>query len=616
MPEKKDRQVAGSDKAAGMGEAFDNECPDDIVAYCREQSVAYDDLIEMVTQRYLDTVDLDVPIDPPGIKYELRLQTNEAIDAYNDGQEDPMAPPTAKKKERFPDMKDSGERYRRIKALEPLQIAMIIRELYRAKGICWTDVRDDGNFDVGVYRTDGPDKGCYDTSDDVIERLIRKFDKTISIKGVSETVAVLRAICPRTKRCGNPDLIAVNNGIYDYGNKMLMDFDPELVFTTKCHIDFVEGVKNPVIHNDDDGTDWDVVSWMNDLSDDEGIVKLLWELIGAVIRPHVSWNKSAWLYSTMGNNGKGTFCTLLRNLCGPGAWESIPLKNFSEQFMLEPLTRVTAIITDENDTGTFIDDAAALKSVITHDPFQINRKFKNPRSLLFHGFMVQCVNELPKLKDRSESMYRRLLVIPFDKRFEGCERKYIKDDYLYRTDVLEYVLHYVLAETDYYELDVPEACRDLLEEYKSFNDPVRQFCEDTLPRLSWDLVPWDSLYKFYEGWYRVYVPNGRAQSKKGFLKDFKQLLCEYPDWTCTDNQVSTVGRMDYPEPLILEYDVKRLMRENYRGSDMSVVCMPDVPSRARGLLRADGALRVRRTVAGDVEVKPADGKKEDVNDER
>lgn len=147
------------------------------------------------------------------------------------------------------------------------------------------------------------------------------------------------------------------------------------------------------------------------------------------------------------------------------------LKNFSEPFMLEPLTRVSAVITDENDTGTFVDDAAALKSVITGDPFQLNRKHKAPRNVLFRGFMIQCVNELPKLRDKSESMYRRLLVIPFDKRFQGCERKYIKDDYLNRQDVLEYVLYRVLAETDYYELAEPDACSALLDDFRVANDP-------------------------------------------------------------------------------------------------------------------------------------------------
>lgn len=69
-------------------------------------------------------------------------------------------------------------------------------------------------------------------------------------------------------------------------------------------------------------------------------------------------------------------------------------------------------------------------------------------------------------------------MIPFEKRFEGRERKYIKDDYLKRKDVLEYVLYKLLATTDYYELDVPQTCIDMLEEFKLENDPVRQFAEE------------------------------------------------------------------------------------------------------------------------------------------
>lgn len=581
----------------------------DVIAYCAEQSVAYDDLLEYATLSYLSDIDVDIPLVPETLKYELLTLTNRCIDAYNLGLRDESAPAGASLKDAYPDQKPQGERYKRLSGLHPMQIALVLRELHHAVCVCWSDARDDGNYDIGIYQTSGVNEGTYDTSSDGVERLVRMYNKAMSIKDVAETVAVLRSVCPHVERCHDRDLIAVNNGVYDYGSKMLLGFDPEFVFTSKCHVDYVDKAPNPTIHNDDDDTDWDVVSWMDELSDDKGVVKLLWQIVGAVIRPNVSWNKTAWFYSTLGNNGKGTLCVLMRNLCGPGAWASIPLKAFSEPFMLEPLTRVSAIITDENDTGTFVDDAAALKSVITHDPFQMNRKFKDPRSLLFHGFMVQCVNEMPKLKDRSESMYRRLLVIPFEKRFQGAERKYIKDDYLKRKEVLEYVLYHLLAETDYYELDEPKACTDLLEEYKSFNDPVRQFCEDTLPRLSWDLVPWDWLYRLYGGWYHQYMPSGRIQSKKSFLKDFRQLLEEYPDWTCSSNQVSTAGRMDYPEPLILEYDVKGLMNQQYRGNDLGRVCMPRIPGRARGLMRVDGALKVRRTVEGD----PEDGYDDEVD---
>ena len=72
-----------------------------------------------------------------------------------------------------------------------------------------------------------------------------------------------------------------------------------------------------------------------------------------------------------------------------------------------------------------------------------------------------------------------------EKRFEGVERKYIKEDYLCRDDVLQYVLWKVLVGMDdYYELDEPEECRRILEEFKVANDPVRQFIDEVMRGLS------------------------------------------------------------------------------------------------------------------------------------
>ena len=144
---------------------------------------------------------------------------------------------------------------------------------------------------------------------------------------------------------------------------------------------------------------------MHSLSDDDEIVQTLWEVLGCIIRPNVPWNKSVWFYSETGNNGKGTLCELMRQLCGEGTYAAIPLVDMGKDFMLEPLTRATAIIVDENDVGTFIDKAANLKAIITGDTVQINRKFKTPIPYQFHGFMVQCLNEMPRIKDKSDSFF-------------------------------------------------------------------------------------------------------------------------------------------------------------------------------------------------------------------
>ena len=290
------------------------------------------------------------------------------------------------------------------------------------------------------------------------------------------------------------------------------------------------------------------------------------------LRPNVAWNKAHLWYNVVGNNGKGTLCQLIRNLCGKGSYTSISIKEFGKDFMLRPLMYVSAVITDENDTGTFLTSGEAFKSAITHDVLHVNIKMKEPVDIRFNGLIIECVNEMPKFQDKSQSMYRRLLPIPFDKRFEGRERKYIKTDYIYRKEVLEYVLWKVLN-TNYYEFTIPDVSEQLLGQIKESNDPIRQFLDETLDRLTWTFIPASYLYLFYKGWFEKNVPSGKIVSRDSFIKDARQLIDdEYTDWKSTNGALALGDRLDAPELLLYEYGVKELQDPSYHGNDVNRLC--------------------------------------------
>lgn len=205
----------------------------------------YNELIRTVTEDYLADIDMDSIPSPSVIEGELLQATNNAIQEYNLGPRDQNAPIGAKLKDAYPDQKPPGERLKKLKELLPFQIALAIKQVHHAKLICWAADEGDGNYDVGVYQSEGDAKGVYDTRSDNLTRLIRRYDATISKRNVDEVVAILRAVCEVVSPCTNPDLVAVNNGLYDYGNKILMDFDPGLVFTSKIGTDFVEDAPIP-----------------------------------------------------------------------------------------------------------------------------------------------------------------------------------------------------------------------------------------------------------------------------------------------------------------------------------------------------------------------------------
>lgn len=471
------------------------------------------------------------------------------------------------------------------KSIEPFQMALCILKVNHAINLSYVDDSADG--EIAVYCEDGIQKGLYTTDIDYINSIIYSYHAGIQKNAVDEVMTRLRAWAPRKTRNSDRDLIPVNNGIFNYKTKKLMDFDPDMIFLTKSRTNYNPNAKNVVIRNFEDGSVWDVESWMLDLTDDPDITNLLWEITGALLRPNVPWNKSAWLYSDRGENGKGTLCALWRNLCGSAA-TSIPISDFSKDFMLSSLTTSQAIIVDENDVGTFIDRAGALKAVITNDVVYINRKFKDPIHYQFHGFMVQCLNELPRFRDKSDSIYRRQLFIPMNKCFTGFARTYIKTDYINRTEVLEYVMKRVL-EMDYYTLSEPDACKVILNEYKMYNDPVRQFWAEFEDQFVWDMLPYSFLYSLYKEWFKRDNPSGSLIGRNTFIKDLQNAVSKSDTFMVPlgNDRIRTSNRMDKTETLIATYNLVDWQTPGLgsKTATIEAMCRPMIADSYRGLIR-------------------------------
>ena len=524
--------------------------------------------IRIVTEEYLATdIGKDPQTTPADVQGDILDQLKSAFDLENT-------------------VKAKNEKWQVPDRLLPIQVATILVQRHPIVMIETAGKNSDKEYLLlGLYQEDGPDEGLYSISDESIENLADTYQYGMSEREVKEMIRHLRRMAPRKELCRDKNLIAVNNGIFDFDTKQLLSFDKQYVFTAKSRVNYNPNARNVVIHNPMDNTDWDVESWMGDLSDDPLVVELLWQILGAIIRPNVPWGKAAWFYSESGNNGKGTLCELMRELCGEGTYASIPLSDMSKDFMLEPLTRATAIIVDENDVGTYIDKAANLKALVTGDTVTINRKFKVALPFKFKGFMVQCLNEMPRVKDKSDSFYRRQLFIPFTKCFTGKERKYIKQDYLHRQEVLEYVLYKVLNMTNY-ELDTPDSCKLALEEYKEFNDPVRQFVNEIFPDLQWDLVPYKFLYDLYKAWYKKNVGKSDVVSQTMFNKQIRNLVQTMDDWTGEVTPIRPGTKMDKAEPLIAEYDLQDWMNPHASGShDIEKRCHPILRANYKGIVR-------------------------------
>lgn len=478
--------------------------------------------------------------------------------------------------------KDKGEKgWALITDLPVYVVAEVMLGLYPICNICYVNSKSDKtNSILSIYEDEGLKQGLYTSDEGVFLELAQQYRPEIADNaGFEKLMKILHLKADVKNPNHDADLAAANNGIVDIPNKKLLPFSYEYVFVAKSAGNYIEDksqLKCPVFVNPD-GTTWDFDEWLDDLTDDAEVRPLFREIIGATLRPNVSYNKTAFFYAETGNNGKGTFCELIKAL-NPN-FIALPIDKFDDEFALTDAPYTNVIIGDDNDVGVLIQRSGNFKNTITNDSIPVNRKHRDQVSAVIRAFMIQCFNQLPRFKDKTTALYRRIIIVPFDKCFTGIERGYIKTDYMHRQEVLDYALTTAL-DIDCRKLSEPKNCKMMLAEYTVINDPIKQFLEEMLDQFSWDLVPFGFLYSLYVKWYALNIPTGSTESSKSFAGRVRNLILSSPDtyyeWTMTGpNGTKVAHRMDNPEMLIATYDIKGWMRQNYHGNDLRTICTPN-----------------------------------------
>ena len=484
-----------------------------------------------------------------------------------------------------------GLAHRPLKVLPPSAIATCI--LHRELKHTGLIGKSRATAELVTYEDAGPDEGLYVPAEDRIRRLARQYHYTISSKDLNAVVECVRDSAQLLSESKDGDVVALANGLFHLDSKELRPFSPDVVLRSKASVAFREDATTcPVI----DG--WSIDEWIRETlaNNDPEVEHLIWQVIAALFRPEHPFQKAALLYSPTGSNGKGTFLELLRHLVGVDRVATLSISDFGEQFLPEALCSAFAVLSDENEVGDFLRKAGAFKAWVTHDWIRINVKYGPARSVKGRGLCVFCVNELPSSKDKSESLYRRFVAIPFLKRYVGAdENTAIKNDYVKRPKVLEYVAHKALMMPWFDMFIEPAVCKELLGQIRVENDPVLQFAEEFLPQFKWDLLPWKFSFRLYSAWMRKEVPSGHPVGIREFTKRMTDYVDKNPScgWFvprgADGNQkaMSTRNRIVGDEPLAVEYDLSDWIDLQPVGGSMRKIGIPhNIPINARGLMRA------------------------------
>ena len=275
--------------------------------------------------------------------------------------------------------------------------------------------------------------------------------------------------------------IGFRNGVYDIVTDQMQPFSPNLVITNQIPWDYNPNAYSALA----DDT-------LNKLAcQDDDIRLLLEECIGYCFYRRNELGK-AFILTGDKSNGKSTFLDCVKAILGEDNISALDLKEIGDRFstsmMFGKLANIGDDIADDFLQGS---DVAIFKKVVTGNRIKAERKGQDPFEFNPHVKLLFSANDIPRMRDKTGAVLRRLVIIPFNARFS----KYLPDgsldpDYnpyikyeLIEQSSIEYLIRVgveglkrILTNNGFTKSDKVEA---QINEYENENNPIKAFIEYT-----------------------------------------------------------------------------------------------------------------------------------------
>ena len=184
----------------------------------------------------------------------------------------------------------------------------------------------------------------------------------------------------------------------------LKEHTPELFTTYKLPYDFDPNAQCP--------------KWIdfldNNLEGDTDRIAILQEFLGYLFVWKTGFHQFLILEGEAGT-GKSTVTKVFTAVLGRENVSHVQLEMFGERFGLYPTVGKLANIVGEVGELDSVAEAQ-LKAFVGGDPMQFDRKHRDPIETVPTARLVLATNNRPRFLDKSDGVWRRLILIPFTRR--------------------------------------------------------------------------------------------------------------------------------------------------------------------------------------------------------
>ena len=335
---------------------------------------------------------------------------------------------------------------------------------------------------------------------EVKQAINRKVEKALSdpTKGAVDSIFdLLKTEIFRPNHKWNADQTTVNvlNGelAYSNGEWILQPHCREHFLTTQIPVAYDMNATAPTVEAY-------LQSCFRDDQDRDKKLILVCELLGYSLLTTAKYEKFVILIGP-GANGKSVLIELLIALVGPENTAAVQPSKFDSAFQRAYLNHKLVNAVSELAVGEEIKDDK-MKSITSGELITCEHKFKDPFDLQPYCTIWLATNHMPHTRDFSPALFRRALIITFNRVFSEAEQDKNLKSKLKKE--LPGVLNLALAgiagvfKRGYFT--EPESCKEAKKEWRLNADQAAEFMEDrcvTGPGLS---ATSSSLFKEYMEW--------------------------------------------------------------------------------------------------------------------
>ncbi len=205
-----------------------------------------------------------------------------------------------------------------------------------------------------------------------------------------------------------------------------------------------------------------------------------------------------------GANGKSVFFEIIRAVLGPANCSSVPLSRFGNPFCLHATLGKMVNMSSESASMIGEEAESLLKAFVAGDLLTFERKYRDPLQARPTAKVMIATNSLPRFADRSQGLWRRVLLVPFDKTVPEVEQNKTLAQEIgasERPGILNWAMAGLADLTRHGGFCLPRVSVAALETYRRDANPAHAFLLDNyVASADYEGLPVREVYQSYQQW--------------------------------------------------------------------------------------------------------------------